>query len=197
MGYFPFVAASGSGFANPMTTLGDLISGGSGGAAQRLAVGTNGEALSVVGGVPAWSAAAGGIAAGATLGVTQYFPAADYTITGGSAAAAIDPTNLSVTFTTAASGAGSTSVRARFCICQSYCGGPWSLGFQGTGGPANLIPQNTNGNGFSNDIYVAGLTPSTEYTWDLWGVATSGGDNASIYHGTGDFVLLEIAAGLT
>jgi hypothetical protein len=75
VGYFPFVTPSSSGgFANPMTTLGDLISGGSGGAAQRLAVGTNSEVLSVVGGVPAWSAAAaGGLApSGDTSGATDY-----------------------------------------------------------------------------------------------------------------------------
>lgn len=50
----------GGGFANPMTATGDLIAGGSGGAATRLAVGSNGQVLTVVGGAPAWAAAAGG-----------------------------------------------------------------------------------------------------------------------------------------
>ena len=36
---------SGTGFSNPMTTLGDLIVGGSGGTPQRLGVGTNGYGL--------------------------------------------------------------------------------------------------------------------------------------------------------
>ena len=52
------VSAS-SGFANPMTAVGDLISGGTSGAAQRLVVGSNGQILTVVAGAPAWGAAAG------------------------------------------------------------------------------------------------------------------------------------------
>ena len=38
-----------------MTTAGDLIDGGAAGAAQRLAIGTVGQLLEVVGGAPAWS----------------------------------------------------------------------------------------------------------------------------------------------
>jgi hypothetical protein len=41
---------------NPMTTLGDLIAGGASGAPGRLGVGTTGQVLSVVAGVPAWAA---------------------------------------------------------------------------------------------------------------------------------------------
>jgi hypothetical protein len=39
-----------------MTTSGDIITGGSGGAPQRLAVGSNGQVLAIVSGVPAWAA---------------------------------------------------------------------------------------------------------------------------------------------
>ena len=47
---------SASGFSNPMTAAGDLIDGGTGGAAQRLAIGTVGEVLTVSAGtVPTWS----------------------------------------------------------------------------------------------------------------------------------------------
>jgi hypothetical protein len=46
-----------SGFANPMTTLGDIIYGGAAGAPTRLPVGTNGTVLTVVSGSPAWSSA--------------------------------------------------------------------------------------------------------------------------------------------
>lgn len=46
-------------FTNPMTTAGDLISGGVGGAPNRVAVGTNGQVLGVVGGVPAWTSDTG------------------------------------------------------------------------------------------------------------------------------------------
>ena len=52
--------SGGSGFANPMTTAGDLIKGGSGGTAQRLAIGSNGQVLTVSGGAPAWATPSGG-----------------------------------------------------------------------------------------------------------------------------------------
>jgi hypothetical protein len=42
--------------ANPMTTAGDIIIGGASGAPQRLAVGSNGQVMKAVGGVPAWAA---------------------------------------------------------------------------------------------------------------------------------------------
>lgn len=41
---------------NPMTTAGDLIVGGAGGTASRLAIGSNGQVLSVVAGAVAWGA---------------------------------------------------------------------------------------------------------------------------------------------
>lgn len=44
----------GGGFASPMTTAGDMITGGSGGAPERLAIGSNGQVLGVVAGVPAY-----------------------------------------------------------------------------------------------------------------------------------------------
>ncbi|WP_423396019.1 hypothetical protein [Burkholderia sp. LMG 21824] len=49
----------GGGMTNPMTTLGDIITGGAAGAAGRLGVGSNGQVLTVVSGVPAWAAAGG------------------------------------------------------------------------------------------------------------------------------------------
>lgn len=45
--------------ANPMSALGDLITGGASGTPTRLAVGSEGTQLTTVGGVPAWAAAAG------------------------------------------------------------------------------------------------------------------------------------------
>lgn len=54
------IADLGAGIANPMTTAGDIITGGSSGTPQRLAVGTNGQVLTVVSGAPAWAAASGG-----------------------------------------------------------------------------------------------------------------------------------------
>ena len=45
----------GSGMTNPMTTAGDIITGGAAGAAQRLAAGVNGQRLTMVSGAPAWA----------------------------------------------------------------------------------------------------------------------------------------------
>jgi hypothetical protein len=54
-------SAAGGGMSNPMTTLGDLISGGSGGSPLRLSIGTPGQVLTVVSGSPVWSAPTGGM----------------------------------------------------------------------------------------------------------------------------------------
>jgi hypothetical protein len=55
---------------NPMTTAGDIITGGASGAPQRLAVGSNDQVLTVVAGAPAWAAApSGGSSAGAANAV--------------------------------------------------------------------------------------------------------------------------------
>ena len=50
----------GGGMTNPMTAAGDLIVGGTGGAPERLAVGSEGQVLTVVSGAPAWASGAGG-----------------------------------------------------------------------------------------------------------------------------------------
>lgn len=53
----PVISASGSlGMDNPMTAAGDIIRGGDAGAPERLPVGTAGQVLTVVAGVPAWTA---------------------------------------------------------------------------------------------------------------------------------------------
>lgn len=49
----------GGGMSNPMTAAGDIIRGDTGGAPVRLAAGTNGHILTLVGGVPVWAANAG------------------------------------------------------------------------------------------------------------------------------------------
>lgn len=53
----PIISATGSGgMSNPMTAAGDIIIGGSSGTPQRLNAGSNGQALLIVSGVPAWGA---------------------------------------------------------------------------------------------------------------------------------------------
>ena len=53
-------AVAGGGMTNPMTTAGDLITGGASGVQGRLGVGSSGQVLKVVGGVPVWAAEGGG-----------------------------------------------------------------------------------------------------------------------------------------
>jgi hypothetical protein len=65
------LAGTGGGgvMTNPMTTPGDMITAGTGGSPQRLPVGSNGQALIVSSGAPAWGAA--GFAGGGTGQSTQ------------------------------------------------------------------------------------------------------------------------------
>lgn len=49
-----------AGFVNPMTTIGDLLYVNGSGNVARLPIGTSGQVLTVVGGVPAWSTPASG-----------------------------------------------------------------------------------------------------------------------------------------
>lgn len=60
MGAFHGSGGGSGGMTNPMTTAGDLITGGASGAPGRLGVGSSGQVLKVVGGVPAWAAEGGG-----------------------------------------------------------------------------------------------------------------------------------------
>lgn len=53
-------SGGGGGMSNPMTTAGDIITGGASGAPQRLAAGTNGHVLKMVSGAPVWAAEGGG-----------------------------------------------------------------------------------------------------------------------------------------
>lgn len=46
--------------ANPMTTAGDIIKGGTSGVPERLAAGTNGHVLTLSSGAPTWAAPSGG-----------------------------------------------------------------------------------------------------------------------------------------
>lgn len=50
----------GGGFENPMTAAGDIIIGGTSGAATRLQAGTDGHVLTLSSGVPSWAAGGGG-----------------------------------------------------------------------------------------------------------------------------------------
>lgn len=61
--------------SNPMTASGDLIIGGVAGAPGRLAAGTNGQVLTLAGGVPTWAAAAGGTGVSSITGTSNQISA--------------------------------------------------------------------------------------------------------------------------
>jgi len=68
-------ANSASGFANPMTAVGDLIAGGTAGSATKTAIGSAGQVLTVAAGVPAWVALpAAAPAAAGVIAVDQAQP---------------------------------------------------------------------------------------------------------------------------
>ena len=65
-------SADAAGMANPMTTTGDTIYSSSGSTPARLGVGSNGQLLTVAGGVPTWATpAAGGVTNGQTQVLTS------------------------------------------------------------------------------------------------------------------------------
>lgn len=62
---------------SPMTTAGDLIKGGASGTGTRLAIGSNGDVLTVVAGAPAWAPSSGGTPVFFTAALTSsYSPTA-------------------------------------------------------------------------------------------------------------------------
>lgn len=61
-------AAIPAGFANPMTTLGDMISSSTGGSPSRLPIGTNGQVLTVISGSSGWANNVIGLPSQATNG---------------------------------------------------------------------------------------------------------------------------------
>lgn len=79
------VGGGGGGMTNPMTTAGDLITGGSGGSPQRLGVGSNGDVLTVSGGVPVWASGGGALTnwteAVSTAAPNATIPAVSFTAT--------------------------------------------------------------------------------------------------------------------
>ena len=82
------------GFNNlsPMTTAGDMIYGGVGGAGTRLGIGSNGNVLTVSGGNPVWAASSGGTPGGSNTQI-QFNNSSAF---GGSANLTWDGTNVQI-----------------------------------------------------------------------------------------------------
>ena len=106
------VIGDAGGMANPMTTLGDIITGGASGTPGRLGVGAEGRVLTVSSGVPAWVAPA-------SPGVdTSLQPAPDTGWTaGGNGTAAIASGVATLTMTAAQS---SARLRRTVDVCSPH-----------------------------------------------------------------------------
>jgi hypothetical protein len=166
-----------SALTNPMTTVGDLILGGAAGAPARLAAGTAGQILSMVGGSPAWAATSGG----APLAVLYYTGTQAYTTTSNTPVA-IDAANLLVTFTVPASG--KVLVTATACVAGAFSNTNvvWGVGTSQTaflqsqrmvnGGTANTALIEVR---LTSIFYLTGLTPGASVTlyW-LWDIPSTG-----------------------
>ncbi|MGF6937810.1 hypothetical protein OKW41_006972 [Paraburkholderia sp. UCT70] len=78
-------AASGGGgsggMTNPMTTAGDLISAAAGGAPQRVAAGSSGQVLTMLGGQPAWAAASGSTGDPINFSAANHYSGSGFTLT--------------------------------------------------------------------------------------------------------------------
>jgi hypothetical protein len=92
----------GGGMSNPMTTAGDLIVGGSAGAAGRLAKGTDGQVLKMVSGNVAWAADAEGSGSGGAndlTGVNTITNTGNFALTDVGKLCLVDATSGAITLT--------------------------------------------------------------------------------------------------
>jgi hypothetical protein len=92
-----FTWTSDAGFANPMTTTGDMIYSSSGSTPARRGIGSTGQVLTVAGGVPTWATPAGG---GKILQVVN---ATTTSVTSISSTSYADVTNVTLSITPASS----------------------------------------------------------------------------------------------
>ncbi|MDH4581366.1 DUF2793 domain-containing protein [Pseudomonas sp. BN415] len=170
---------TGGGMANPMTTAGDVIVGGSSGTPQRLAKGTDGQVLKVVSGAIAWAAESGGGG-----GMTNPMTTEGDLIVGGASGT---PTRL-------AKGADNQILKvvsgALTWAAESGGGGAVSS-VNGQTGAVLLAEQNLliNGNFAINQrgyVSATNTTAANQYTLDRWRVVTSGQNLAFSASGLGN-----------
>jgi hypothetical protein len=153
---------------SPMTTAGDMIYGGVGGAGTRLGIGSNGNVLTVSGGNPVWAASSGGTPGGSNTQI-QFNNSSAF---GGSANLTWDGTNVQLGATGALrfGNTGNTFYVALKGAAGTAANVTWTLpSTDGTSGQA----LSTNGSGtlswssirVANDcIYLNSLTISANYT---------------------------------
>ncbi|WP_232453361.1 hypothetical protein [Burkholderia ubonensis] len=149
----------GGGMTNPMTTLGDIITGASGGTPQRLAVGSSGQVLTVVSGVPAWAAATGG-GGGSLVPISRQVLASNQsTITFSSISQTYSRLILKIYGRTTGSGTSSTAC---------------SIQFNGDSANHNSVLHQYTGAG-GNSVYGVSNNTSSAYIGDLVQNGTTAG----------------------
>lgn len=153
------------GFTNPMTAAGDLIIGGTSGAATRLGIGSTGFVLTVVGGVPVWAVVPAATigsstltdfanAAGTTTGLTYGYNAGTIRSDNATVAVAAGTLTLAASITNyiEVTGAGAVSSNT-----TGFTSGRWPICTVATG--ASTITTITDKRGFAS---VTGPTTPDE-----------------------------------
>ncbi len=110
------VASKSTSFNNisPITTTGDIVYSASGATNSRLGIGSTGQVLTVVGGLPAWASATSGTVTSVALTVPSFLSVSGSPITGsGTLAVTLSGTALPV----ANGGTGDTSLTAYAVLC--------------------------------------------------------------------------------
>ncbi len=145
---------------SPMTASGDLIYGGASGAGTRLASGTNGQVLTLSGGLPTWQTGASG--SGTVTSVAATVPAflsvaGSPITTSGTLAFTLSGTPLPI----ANGGTGVTSISST-PVASTFASWDTNANIKGN----NLAPLNFNGNGSGGSITLTISSPRIQIITD-------------------------------
>ena len=205
-----------SGLTNPMTTAGDIITGGVAGAPQRLGVGTDGQVLKVVSGAPSWAAESGSAPAIAWEGYATVNPDTATSSAWGITAPTATGGGVSAKFMTAASKLAALPRRSHnatasttalggvrgsnglvFFMATSTCGGCEVEMIASPGLGATVASHRFFGGWLSNNNAPTDVNPST--LTNIVGVGYDSGDtNLQFMHndGSGAATKVDLGSGL-
>lgn len=172
-------AGSGGGFANPMTTAGDLIVGGVAGAPERIAAGTATFVLTSNGSgvAPTWQAAAGG---GGLATITESLTTAAPNATVNVAALRVTGGTTNVDFALGPKGTGAlTRQIADSTATGGNKRGAGAVDFQRTRSAAGAVAS-----GADSAVFGLNNTAAGQYSF-AFGSGNSAGNDGSVAFGTG------------